>query len=121
MPKKPTYEELRHDLDTKMLQASSLPTDQQKGFINRTFTGIYKAYQEKHVNHADYLKLINRLAAYQQGKFNDYMDILAGAAMMGMLDIVMEADAPQLSPEAARQRRQEVTDLTGVEPIEPEE
>lgn len=121
MAKKPNYEELRHDLDTKMLQACNLPADQQKGFVNRMFTSIYKAYQEKHVGHADYVKLINRLAAYQQGKFNDYIDILSGAAMMGMLDLALEGDAPQLSPEAARQRRQEITDLTGVVPIKPEE
>jgi len=119
--KKPTYEELRHDLDSKMLQASNLKTEpERRGFINRTFTHINKLYKEKQVSHGDYVKLINRLAAYRQGEYNDYIDTLAGAAQLGMLELAIQGELSQLTPEASRQRRQAVTDLTGVAPIQPE-
>jgi hypothetical protein len=120
--KKPTYEELRHKLDSDMLQASNLPTKpQRQGFINRTFIALNKAYQDKQVNHADYVKLINRLGAYKAGEFNDYIDVLAGAAQLGMLDIAIQGELSELSPDAARQRSQAITDLTGVDPVKPEE
>jgi hypothetical protein len=72
--KQPAYEKLRHELDTSMIQASTLPTEpEQQGFVNRMFISIHKAYQEKRVNHAEYIKLINRLAAFKQGEYNDYI------------------------------------------------
>ena len=114
------YEELRHKLDSDMLSASSLPTKpERQGFINRTFTSIHKAYQDKQVNKADYVKLINRLAAYRQGEFNDYLDTLAGAAAMGMLEVAIQGELSQLTPEASRERSQAITDMTGVLPIQP--
>jgi hypothetical protein len=120
--KKPTYEELRHKLDSDMLKASNLPTKpERQGFINRTFTAIHKAYQEKQVDHAHYVKLINRLAVYRQGEYNDYIDTLAGAAQMGMLEIAIQGELSELSPDASRERSQVVTDLTGVQPVKPEE
>lgn len=116
-----SYEALRHELDTKMLQATTLPTKpERQGFVNRAFTDIHKAYKEKRVNHAEYIKLINRLAAFRQGEYNDYIDILAGAAQMGMLELAIQGEIAQLSPEQARERRQAITDMTGVQPIKPE-
>jgi hypothetical protein len=55
--KKPTYEELKHRLDTAMLKASSLTaeTDQQ-AFITQTFVGIHDRLTAKQVNHEQYLK-----------------------------------------------------------------
>lgn len=121
MTKKPTYEDLRHKLDSDMLKASSLKTKpEQQGFVNRAFTDIHKASKEKIINHGEYVKLINRLAAYQQGTYNDYIDLLAGAAQLGMLEVAIQGELPQLTPEAARERRQTITDLTGVEPIKPD-
>lgn len=119
--KKPTYEELRHKLDSDMLKAGSLKTKpERQGFVNRTFTSLHKAYSEKHINHAEYVKLINRLAVYKSGEFNDYIDLLAGAAQMGMLEVAIQGEHSEFTPEASRERRDMVTDLTGVEPIEPE-
>jgi hypothetical protein len=122
MKKKPTYEELKHDLDSKMLQASGLKTKpEQQGFINRTFVAIHKQYKEKSMSHGDYVKLINRLGSYRQGEYNDYIDTLAGAAQMNMLEVVIQGEISQFSPEAACQRRDAITDLTGVEPIQPDQ
>lgn len=118
----PTYEELRHKLDSDMLKASNLPTKpERQGFINRTFTAIHKAYQEKQVDHTHYVKLINRLAVYRQGEYNDYIDTLAGAAQMGMLEIAIQGELSELSPDASKERSQAVTDLTGVQPVKPDE
>jgi hypothetical protein len=115
--KKPTYEELRHKLDSDMLQASSLPTKpQRQGFVNRTFIALNKSYQDKQVNHSDYVKLINRLAAYKAGEFNDYIDILAGAAQLNMLELAIQGELSELSPDAAAKRSQSITDLTGMKP-----
>ena len=120
--KKPGYDELRHKLDSEMLSASNLQTKpEQQGFFQRTFEGIHKASQSKQINHGEYIKLINRLAAYKNGAFNDYLDILAGAAQMGMLETVIQGEISQLEPDAARKRRDAITDLTGVKPIEPED
>ncbi|GAC1468023.1 MAG: hypothetical protein PVS3B3_30740 [Ktedonobacteraceae bacterium] len=119
--KKPTYDELRHELDTDMINASNLDGKEEQTFVAESFVAINKAYTDKQVSHDQYVKLINRLAAYKAGKFNDYLDTLAGAAQMGMLDIAVKGTVPQLSPDASQRRRQAVTDLTGVEPIEPEE
>lgn len=120
--KKPTYDDLRHDLDTKMLQASNLPTKpERQGFVNRMFVDIHRAYKEKQVNHAEYIKLVNRIAAYRQGEYNDYLDMLAGAAQLGMLELAIQGEVPELSPEAARERSQIITDITGAQPAQPEE
>jgi hypothetical protein len=117
--KKPTYEDLRHELDTNILQSSNLATKiEQQGFINRSFVHIHKVYKEKQVNHADYVKLINRLASYKGGAFNDYIDLLAGAAQMNTLDLVIQGEIPQLTPEASRERSHTITDLTGVQPVQ---
>lgn len=114
------YDQIKHDLDTKIIQASSLKSQaEQKNFVNSAFSTIHTAYKQKQVNHSDYIKLINRLANYKQGIFNDYLDSLTGAAQMGMLDIAF--NDPYLSPEASRKRRDDVTDMTGVDPIKPEE
>lgn len=120
--KQSAYEQLRHQLDSEMLlKAASLKTRiEEQGFINRTFTVLHKAYQEKRITRAEYVKLVNRLAAYAGGAFNDYLDILAGAAQMGMLELAIQGERSELSPEAARDRRESITDLTGVQPIEPE-
>src|SRR5258708_7358480 len=119
--KKPTFDEWRHKLETDMLQASSLKTEpERRGFVNRTFLSIHKAYQGKQVSHAEYVKLINRLGGYKPGEFNDYIDMLAGAAQLNMLEMVIQGEVPQLEPEQARQRRQAITDLTGVEPQQPD-
>ena len=119
--KKPTYEDLRHDLDTKMMRASSLPTQpEQQTFVNQTFVNLHKQYAEKQISHGDYVKLINRLAAFKGGQFNDHIDTLAGAAQLGMLDMVLNSNIETFSPEQSRLRRDAVTDLTGVQPVEPD-
>jgi len=118
---KPTYQDLRHKLDTDMLQNSTLRTKiEQQGFVNRTFVALHKLYEQKQISHADYVKLINRLGAYMQGAFNDYIDTLAGAAQMGMLELAIQGEIPQLTPEAAKERSQAITDITGVEPVNPD-
>lgn len=118
--KQPGYEELRHDLDSKMLQASGLRTEpERQGFVNRMFLSIHQAHQGKQVNHDEYVKLINRLAAYQGGKFNDYLDILAGAAQLGMLEMAIQGEVSELTPEAARERSQTITGMTGAAPVKP--
>jgi hypothetical protein len=117
-----SFDELRHKLETEMLQASSLKTRiEQQGFINRTFTSLHKAKQEKRISQAEYVKLINRLGAYAGGAYNDYIDMLAGAAQMGMLELAIQGEISQFTPEAARQRRDAVTDLTGMKPHQPEQ
>ncbi|HEY7417682.1 MAG TPA: hypothetical protein VH593_21045, partial [Ktedonobacteraceae bacterium] len=79
MSKQSQYDTLRHQLDSDMLRESNLPTEpERRGFVNRAFTGLHKAYQQKHVTHAEYIKLVNRLAAYKQGEYNDYIDVLMG-------------------------------------------
>lgn len=122
MTKQQPYEDMRHKLDSDMLQSSSLKVEpERRGFINRTFTSIHNAYREKRINHSEYVKLINRLAAFKQGEYNDYIDMLAGAASMGMLELVIQGEVSQLEPDAARKRSQAITDITGVKPIEPEQ
>lgn len=122
MAKQKRYDELRHDLESKMLQASTLPTRMERqGFVNQAFRAIYKAYQEKQVNHDEYVRLINRLGAYRHGEYNDYIDILAGSAQLGMLEMAIQGELSELSPEEARKRSQAVTHLTGVEPAQPDE
>jgi hypothetical protein len=114
------YEDLRHALDTEILQAESLANEQKRqDFVTRTFTRLYRDYQAKRFDHATYVKLVNRLATYWGGAYNDYLDLLAGAATMGMLDIIL-AQKGNLA-EQARARSQTVTDLTGVQPVQPEE
>jgi hypothetical protein len=122
MSKQSPYDAMRHDLDTEMLSASTLPTKpQQQGFVNRSFLAIHKALEEKQIHHAEYVKLINRLAAFKQGAYNDYLDMLAGAAQMGMLELAIQGEIAQFTPEAARERSQTVSDITGSPPITPEE
>jgi hypothetical protein len=114
------YEQLRHKLDSDMLAASSLKTKpERQGFVNRTFTSLHKARQQKQVSQGDYVKLINRLAAYAGGEFNDYIDTLAGAAQLGMLELAIQGEFSQFTPEASRQRRDDVTNITGMQPHKP--
>jgi hypothetical protein len=116
------YEEIRHQLDTAMLQASTLKTEiEQRGFVNQHFTRLHKARQENRINQGEYIKLLNRLAAYGGGKFNDYLDMLAGAAALGVLELAIQGELSQLTPEAARERGQVITDLTGMKPAQPDE
>lgn len=121
---KSLYDELRHELDTKMLNASALSNaTMQRDFVAQTFAHIHKQYTEKHIHHAEYLKLINRLAAFKPEEYNDYIDMLAGAAAVNMLDFAIEQSkrgVADLSPEQARQRRDVVTDMTGIQPVQPE-
>lgn len=119
--KQSAYDELRHKLDSDMLAASNLKTKpEQQGFVNRTFTSLHKARQEKKVSQPDYVKLINRLASYAGGAYNDYIDTLAGAAQMGMLELVIQGEMSQFTPEQSRQRRDSVTRITGMQPHKPE-
>lgn len=122
MKNKPNYDQLRHELDSKMLQASNLTTQiEQQGFVNRSFMEIHKAHKQKQVNDDEYVKLVNRLAAYKSGAFNDYLDILAGAAQFDLLELVIQGEMSKFFPEQARQRRQQITYETGIEPVDPEE
>ncbi len=119
-----TYDELRHDLDTKLIQGSTLHPALAQSFVAEAFTALHTAYQAKHISYEQYIKLINRLAAYKSGRYNDYLDMLTGAATMDMLDIVIDAGKqgiPGLTPEDTRNNRDRVTKLTGVEPVEPEQ
>lgn len=121
MSKQSSYDQLRHKLDSDMLTASSLKTKpERQGFVNRTFTSLHKARQQKQINQGDYVKLINRLAAYASGEFNDYIDMLAGAAQMNMLEVVIQGEMSEFSPEQARKQRDAVTDITGMQPHKPE-
>lgn len=119
---KTTYDTLRHDLESKMIQASTLPTQpERKGFINRTFSEIHKAYQEKQVNHAEYIRLVNQLAVFKRGQYNDYLDVLVGAAQVGMLETVIQAEIAAFSPEEAKKRSHAITELTNIEPVDIQE
>src|SRR6266567_3038070 len=107
------YEERRHALDTEMLRASSLATEQEKqDFVTITFTRIQRDYEAKRIDQSIYTKLINRLAAFAGGAYNDYLDVLTGAAMVGMLDVILEQGKKANLAEQARSRSQAVTDLT---------
>jgi hypothetical protein len=115
------YDQIRHQLETDMIQASGLKTKpEQQGFVNRTFTSLHKSYQDKRVNHSEYVKLLNRLSVYAGGSFNDYIDLLTGAARMGMLELALQGELSQMTPEAARKRSQTITQMTGVQPIQPD-
>lgn len=115
------YDQIRQELDTNMLKASNFEMEiERQVFIELTFTRIHKVYKEKHINHGEYVKLINRLATYRQGEYNDYIDVLAGAAMVDMLEVAIQCEIPTFSPEQARQRSQDITDITGIKPIKPE-
>lgn len=121
MKKQPAYDAIRHQLETDMLEASTLHARiEQQGFINRTFTSLHTAHKERRISQGEYVKLINHLAAYANGAFNDYIDLLAGAAQMNMLEVAIQGEMSQLTPEAARARSQSITDLTGMSPIEPD-
>lgn len=122
MKKKPSeYETIRHKLESDMLQNSGLRIEiERRGFVNRTFTALHKAYQEKRVSHSEYVRLINRLAAYAQGEFNDYIDTLAGAAQLGMLELAIQGELSQTTPEASRQRQKLINEMTGTRPVQPE-
>ncbi len=114
------YEERRHALDTEMLRASGLATEKERqDFVTTAFLGIQRDYEAKRLDHAVYTKLVNRLAAYAGGAYNDYLDMLAGAATMGMLDVVLGQQGNLA--EQARAHREIVTGLTGVQPVQPEE
>ncbi len=105
-----------------MLQANALKTEiEQRGFINQHFMLLHKAREAKRIDQGEYVKLIDRLAAYQRGKFNDYLDMLAGAATLGMLEVIIQGEVPQFEPEQARKRSQAITDMTGVKPAQPDE
>ncbi len=115
-------EALRQQLDAALLSAASLKTEiEQRGFINQQFMLLHKAREAKRIDQNEYVKLIDRLAAYQRGKFNDYLDMLAGAATLGMLEVVIQGEVPQFEPKQARQRSQAITDMTGVKPSQPDE
>jgi hypothetical protein len=115
----PSYEDRRHELDTKMLKASGLASEQERrDFVTQAFTDIHKQYQDSQINLANYIKLIKRLAAFRQGEYNDYLDTLAGAALMGMLDLIVEQSKEVA--EQSRQRSAIITVLTGIQPIQPD-
>jgi hypothetical protein len=121
MSKQSSYDQLVHQLNTDLLAASNLKTKpEQQGFVNRTFTSLHKARQEKRVSQPEYVKLLNRLAAYAGGAYNDYIDMLAGAAQLGMLELAIQGEMSQFSPEQARKQRDIVTGMTGMQPHKPE-
>lgn len=121
--KQPNYEIIVHELQTKLLQASTQTNQEvQQSFVAYTFKWIHDHYTQKHVNHKQYLALIDRLATFKDGRYNDYLDTLAGAAALGMLDAAIQGGAmgiSQFTAEASRQRRDAVTDLTGTAPKDP--
>lgn len=124
MSKKPSqYEQINRDLQNKMLAASSLKTEMEKqSFVAQTFVAIHDHYKAKHVTLEEYVKLINKLGtSYAGGSFNDYVDTLAGAAQLNMLDTIIAQSQRGNVAQESRQRRDAVTGLTGVEPIKPEE
>jgi hypothetical protein len=119
------YDSIKHELDTKLIQASNLASNgQQLDFVNATFKWCYQHYEDKHINHEQYVKLINSLARYKQGSFNDYLDMLAGAALVGCLDLAIQGskqDGSIFTPERARQQQEQVNRITGMKPITPEQ
>lgn len=119
--KQPTYAEMRHQLDTKMIEAEKLEGEtQRQGFVVSAFTGIHHQFEKKVISHGDYIKLVNKLAVYKNGQYNDYIDMLAGAAQMGMLEMAVKQVHPIFSPEAAKDRSQAVTDMFGIQPVQPD-
>jgi hypothetical protein len=116
------YEQWEHNLQTEMLRASTLPTaETKKQFITATFIRLNLAYEEKAMNKTSYLRLVNRLAAFDGGTYNDYLDLLVGSASMGMLDTLLEEGTQRDLAKLARSRSGDVTRLTGMSPITPEE
>lgn len=117
-----SYDDIRRKLSERMQNASSLVGEaERRQFITQEFVDIRKLYTQHEISHPEYIMLVDRLAAYQSGKYNDYLDMLVGAATMGMLDVVVRQSKTQDVAAQSRQRRQEVTDLTGVQPIQPDE
>lgn len=115
-----TYDDLKHWLDREMIEATELRgKEEQQAFVTTRFQNLHTAYTSKQLTYKEYLRLINWLASYQGGKFNDYLDVLAGAAQMGILETVLAPGSPfasYISPEAAQKRSQTITNLTGVKP-----
>jgi hypothetical protein len=109
-------------LDTDLLRASDLKQKtERRNFFTQTFSNIDKIYRSKEINHDEYVRLLNRLASFGGGEYNDYLDMLVGAATMGLLDVVIQEEISAFSPEAAQQRSKTITNITGIEPIKPEE
>jgi hypothetical protein len=116
------YEQSEHELETAMLKASSLPTEEaHKRFVTETFVLLNQSYQLHQMNKTAYLRLVNRLAAFDGGRYNDYLDLLVGSATMGMLnDTLAQGKNADLAALACT-RREEVTRITGMSPITPEQ
>ena len=116
------YADLKSKLETSLAQAQSI-TDQpkQQNFVTDQFTLIHKAYEDKLINHGEYLKLINRLAAYKNAAFNDYIDLLTGAAAAGMLEFFVAQSRKRNEAQAAAARRDMITKVFGIDPVEPNE
>jgi hypothetical protein len=113
MPRKPTYESIRHELDTSMLRANRLVIEQeQKDFVNKAFIKLHESQKAKHINPNDFGKLLNRLTTYKAGKYHDYIHLLAGAAHLGMLEFVIQGYISPFSPEQARLHNQHIPNLT---------
>jgi hypothetical protein len=119
------YDTLKHELDTQILKASELASkDQQLDFVNRTFQTIHGHLEHKRISHKAYVKLVNTLARYKYPEYNDYLDMLCGAALVGCLDLAIQGskqDGSIFTPERARQQQEQVNRITGLKPITPEQ
>ncbi len=118
---KPSYDDIKHKLDSKMIEASSLEGQQAQNFVTSTFQWVRSLLDSKQISHKEYVRLINHLANYKNGSFNDYIDLLAGAAQLGQLNVLAAKSQFYNAAEQARRNSQQVTKLTGMEPYNPQE
>ena len=116
-----SYESLVHTLATKMLQAASLQEEvQQTAFVRDTFVWIVEQKNKGQLSHKEYLRLVEKLAGYKDRAYDDYLDLLVGAAGMQLLEIYL-ANEGENPAGHARQRSGLVDTLTGGNRVPPEE
>lgn len=118
--KKP-YEELRHSLDNILLKSDSIGNQTaQQDFVTQAFVEIHQLYKAKDISYDAYIKLVNRLASYKQGKFNDYLDMLIGSAQFGMLDSALKHSLSASANAEAQKRGTLITNIFGIQPSKPD-
>jgi predicted glycosyl hydrolase (DUF1957 family) len=113
------YDSIFHQLKESMLKANNYESArQQQEFIEEKFKWINEFYEKRQINLQEYRILLDRLAAYKSGIFNDYIDILTGAASMGMLELALHR-GDLFGPDVARKRSKTITRMTDTPPQKP--
>lgn len=115
-----SFEEIYQQFEVKRSEAYSLTVHDQQDFIIDTFKDINSLFEKREINHEQYVKLAHRLALYANRGYNDLIDALMGAALAGLLDVVIQSRTADLAA-IARANSGDITAMTGILPIELEE